>query len=382
MAFDSRSTEERFIAKSELSALFAALSQRGYAIIGPTVAQGAIVYDELTDPGQLPQGWTDEQGPGSYRLKPRDDDQLFGFVVGPHSWKRFLFPPRATVGAADLTPNGWEFSTPPDEARKFAFVGVRACEIAAIHIQDQVFMSDAHVDPVYQRRRQQTLLIAVNCTQAAATCFCTSMNTGPQCTHGFDLALTEIAEGFTVESGTAAGDELLEELSSSPATDSRQQAAQAARDRAVQQIQRKLDTTDIHDLLLSNLDHRQWDVVADRCLSCTNCTMVCPTCFCSSVEEVTDLAGEHVERERQWDSCFNPAFSYIVGGNVRNNVRARYRQWLTHKLATWIDQFGESGCVGCGRCIAWCPPGIDLTEEVAAIRAGDARDTLTAGATT
>jgi ferredoxin len=96
--------------------------------------------------------------------------------------------------------------------------------------------------------------------------------------------------------------------------------------------------------------------------------MVCPTCFCSSVEDVSDLSGEHVERRRHWDSCFNFSFSYMNGGNVRDNTRSRYRQWLTHKLGSWIEQFGASGCVGCGRCITWCPVGIDLTEEVAAIR--------------
>ena len=137
------------------------------------------------------------------------------------------------------------------------------------------------------------------------------------------------------------------------------------------QIERKLNTTNIRDTLLSNLDHPRWDEVAERCLSCANCTMVCPTCFCSSVDEISDLAGDHVERERTWDSCFNVGFSYMNGGNVRDNVRSRFRQWLTHKLASWIDQFDTSGCVGCGRCITWCPVGIDLTEEVAAIRGDD-----------
>jgi ferredoxin len=145
-------------------------------------------------------------------------------------------------------------------------------------------------------------------------------------------------------------------------------AADAARKQAVDQITRRLDTEGIRDLLLSNLEHPRWSEVASRCLSCTNCTMVCPTCFCSSVKEVADLQGDHVQRRRQWDSCFNADFSYMNGGLVRNQISSRYRQWLTHKLASWIDQFDTSGCVGCGRCITWCPVGIDLTEEVAAIR--------------
>lgn len=362
---------ERLLTKAAFSKLFDVLAQRGYTVIGPTLDQGAIVYDRVSSVDDLPRGWTDEQAPGKYRLKERDDDALFGYVVGPHSWKQFLFPSQAKLATADKTDAGWQFQATADEAPKYAFLGVRACELAALRVQDRVFLSGPYVDPIYQGRRTRALIIAVNCTQAAATCFCTSMNTGPHCTSGFDMALTELPHGFVIEAATAEGVEIIAELETVEAPIEQLQAAQAARRQAVQQIERRMDTTDIRDLLLANLEHPRWNDVAERCLSCTNCTMVCPTCFCSSVEEVSDLAGEHVERQRQWDSCFNFDFSYMNGGNVRDNVRSRYRQWLTHKLASWIDQFGTSGCVGCGRCITWCPVGIDLTEEVAAIR-GDA----------
>jgi Fe-S-cluster-containing hydrogenase component 2 len=119
---------------------------------------------------------------------------------------------------------------------------------------------------------------------------------------------------------------------------------------------------------MANLEHPRWDDVAERCLSCTNCTLVCPTCFCFAVEDVNSLDGERAERTQRWDSCFTLGHSMLHGaGSVRGDTRSRYRQWLTHKLSTWWDQFDESGCVGCGRCISWCPAGIDLTEEVAAI---------------
>lgn len=359
---------ERFLSKGAFARLFEVFQQRGYEVIGPTIDQDAIIYDRIESVDDLPQGWTDEQSPGSYRLRRRDDDALFGYVVGPHSWKRFLFPPQATLAEADKTDSGWQFKTPQEEPPKFAFLGVRACELAAMHVQDRVFLSGPYIDPIYQRRRTEALIVAVNCTQAAATCFCTSMGTGPKCNGGFDLALTELADGFVVTIGTAEGAEILSALDTEEASIDRLREAQAARGRAVAQIQKTMDTSGIRDLLLSNLEHPRWDNVAQRCLSCTNCTMVCPTCFCSSVEEVSDLAGEHVQRRRQWDSCFNFDFSYMNGGNVRDNIRSRYRQWLTHKLASWNDQFGTSGCVGCGRCITWCPVGIDLTEEVAAIR--------------
>ncbi len=364
---------EYFLPAEQLQTLIDALSADGYLVIGPTVDQEAIVYDEIESAAELPRGWTDRQAPGSYRLERRDDDAYFGYVVGPHSWKKYLFPPLATVATADRTDDGWTLGTPDEAVPRYAFLGVRACELAAIRVQDKVFTGGPYVDPIYRQRRDAAFIVAVNCTLAAPTCFCTSMKTGPKCDAGFDLALTEIDDGFVVEVGSDRGADVLQRLTVNPAGSGHSSTAQAARQQAVDQIQKTLDTDGIRDLLLGNLEHPRWNEVATRCLSCTNCTMVCPTCFCSTVTEVTDLTGDHVDRQRQWDSCFNIDFSYMNGAIVRDEIRSRFRQWMTHKLASWHDQFGSSGCVGCGRCITWCPVGIDLTEEVAAIRDAPSR---------
>lgn len=355
-----------FLATDDLQSLIDALRSDGYEVVGPTVQQAAIVYDRIVSTGDLPRGWTDEQAPGQYRLKRRDDDALFGYVVGPHSWKKYLFPPEITLLRAQKAAEGWSFQSPPDNPPRLALLGVRACELAAMAIQDRVFAGGDYVDPLYVERRQRLFIVAVNCTQAAPTCFCVSMGTGPTCQSGFDLALTEISEGFVVEVGTTSGEAVLQRLNARLAAPAELSEAESRRSPATRQT-RSIDAEHVHDVLLNNLQHPRWAEVAERCLSCTNCTLVCPTCFCSSVSDVSDLAAENIERVRRWDSCFNLDFSYINGGVVRQQVRARYRQWLTHKLATWIDQFGTSGCVGCGRCITWCPVGIDITEEVAAI---------------
>ena len=97
--------------------------------------------------------------------------------------------------------------------------------------------------------------------------------------------------------------------------------------------------------------------------------MVCPTCFCTSVADTTDVTGDHAERWQEWASCFDLDYSELHGGQVRSSGASRYRQWLTHKFGTWHTQFGQSGCVGCGRCIAWCPVGIDVTAELTALAA-------------
>lgn len=358
-----------------LERLIPSLERRGYHVVGPTVRDGAIVYDTLTRLADLPVGWTDEQEAGRYRLRKRNDGSLFGYNVGPQSWKKFLHPP--TVKLIDLQRDGdgvrvLNHAAPP---ARYALLGVLACDLAAIHVQDRVLIEDRFIDPVYANRRRGVFIIAVQCTQAAPTCFCASMQTGPRARQGFDLALTEIADKsrhfFVVETGSAVGTEVLDDLDPHEASTALCQEADEAVERAGVQT-RHMDTGGIRDLLYQNFEHPRWDHVAARCLSCANCTMVCPTCFCTVVEDTSDVTGTHAERWRKWDSCFTQAYSYIHGGSVRPSVRSRYRQWMTHKLASWIDQFGSSGCVGCGRCITWCPVGIDITEEVRAIGGGGA----------
>lgn len=368
------------IGVGELDRLFAVLVELGYKVVGPTVREGAIVYDDLASSSDLPTGWTDEQDGGQYRLKRRDDEARFGYVVGPHSWKKFLHPPALRLWSATRENGSFRIERDADPPEPYAFIGVRACELQAIAIQDRIFLEGEHVDPSYKTRRENAFLVAVNCGQAGGTCFCVSMDTGPKARGGFDLALTEVLEGgrhyFVVEAGSERGQEVADALEGAKARDEELAAAQRAVDNAASQMGRSLDTEGLKELLEGNYQHPRWGQVADRCLACTNCTMVCPTCFCSSVEDVSDLTGEGAERWRTWDSCFSGEFTYIHGGNVRQSVRSRYRQWMTHKLATWHDQFGSSGCVGCGRCITWCPVAIDITEEAAAIRATDGQGAI------
>jgi ferredoxin len=368
----SRTSGQVVFQVAGLDALLATIRERGYRVVGPTVRDGAIVYDEIESTHDLPVGWSDEQDGGRYRLRRRDDGALFGYAVGPHSWKRFLHPPRALQWRASRTDDGFEARAPADGSERFAFIGVRGCELAAIAVQDRVLLEGSCPDPIYRSRRDGALIVAVNCASPASTCFCVSMGTGPGVSSGFDLALTEVMEDdrheFVAEAGSDRGAELLDAVPHRVGLPDDEAAAERVVSKATSAMGRTLDTGGIHDLLLGNLDHPRWDDVASRCLSCGNCTMVCPTCFCTTTEDVTDLIGDSSERWRRWDSCFTLDFSYLHGGSVRGSTRARYRQWMTHKLATWIDQFGTSGCVGCGRCITWCPVGIDLTEEVAAIR--------------
>jgi formate hydrogenlyase subunit 6/NADH:ubiquinone oxidoreductase subunit I len=363
------------IERHHIQQLMDRLAGMGYRVVGPVARDGAVVYDELTAVSDLPIGWTDDQDAGTYRLRrlPADEGEpLFSYVVGPHSWKKFLHPPVARLWQATRNENGFQFAAENEEPPKFAFIGVRSCELHAMAIQDRVFLGGPYTDPIYQARREQVFIVAVNCGRAGGTCFCSSMKTGPKASFGFDLALTEVLDGdghfFVAEAGTDRGAALLGELPAREAGEDELRKAEQIVARAAEQMGRKLDTNDIKDLLYRNAEHPRWDDVANRCLACANCTMACPTCFCTTVEDLSDLSGHTAERRRKWDSCFTLDFSYLHGGSVRVSTKSRYRQWMTHKLATWIDQFGTSGCVGCGRCITWCPVGIDITEELRAIR--------------
>jgi len=360
------------IDREDLQEIFNALANRGYQVIGPTVRDGAIIYDTVARLEDLPDGWTDRQDAGQYRLDRRTDQALFGYAVGPHSWKRFLHPPVEKLWRAHREGDGFSIVENEEITEPLAFIGVRACELRAIAIQDRVFLAGQYLDKPYKIRRDHAFIVAVNCSQAGGTCFCVSMNAGPRVEAGFDLALTELIEEghhlFVMELGSAAGAELVRDLPYRPATEEEIAAAERVVARTSDQMGRTLETNGLKELLQANANHPRWDEVAERCLTCGNCTNVCPTCFCTTTDDATDITGTISERVRRWDSCFTLDFSYVHGGSVRSSARSRYRQWITHKLAHWIDQFGSSGCVGCGRCITWCPVGIDITEEATAIR--------------
>ena len=364
--------EKYIVDRGQLPQLITALSQRGYELIGPSRNQNAIVYTPIETIDDLPIGWTDTQEAGGYRLVKYNTPMLFNYVLGQHSWRNFLFPAIRQLWKAQRTEKSFEIQNPKSKIQnpKYAFIGVRACELNAILIQDKVFTTQPYADTYYTELRKKAFIVAVNCSVARENCFCVSMQTGPKVTPqlGFDLALTQIYDTnqhrFLIEVGSRKGAEVMNAISAQSATNIDIESAEKVVAGTIAQITRSMDTTDIKNLLYRNLEHPHWQEIATRCLTCGNCAMVCPTCFCSTVEDSTDLTGTSAERVRKQDVCFTLDFSYIHGGSVRTSPYSRYRQWMTHKLASWFDEFGTSGCVGCGRCITWCPVGIDITEEV------------------
>jgi sulfhydrogenase subunit beta (sulfur reductase) len=366
----------RLLEAAKLKDLFEALARRGYDIIGPTIRDGAIVLDRVHSLEELPAGWTDEQASGHYRLRQCEDRGFFGHAVGPHSWKRFLHPADVKLWSAERSNGTFRILNNETQLEgPLAFFGVRACDLAAIAIQDRVLTDDRYRDPIYCQRRKDSFVVAVNCTEARETCFCASAGTGPPVKQGCDLSFTELTNEknhcFVVHVGSERGRELLTDFETNPVTAAHLEQETVGIQCATGDQVRRVEFGGTRELLNRNFESPRWEKTAARCLTCANCTMVCPTCFCTTVEDSSNLTGERAERWRRWDSCFSMSFSYIHGGSVRASAKARYRQWLTHKFSTWIDQFGTAGCVGCGRCITWCPVGIDITEELRAVREGE-----------
>ncbi|MGW2260114.1 4Fe-4S dicluster domain-containing protein [Streptomyces sp. NPDC001780] len=355
-----------------VGALVRELRARGRTVIGPTVRDGAVVLAELESADELPYGWGVELEAGHYRIRRRSDTAAFAHSAGPQSWKNFLHPERVRQWSADRGPDGgMTVHAERPEPTSFAFLGVRPCDLRAIQIQDRVMTGGRHRDDAYEERRSGAFLVLVECTEPGATCFCVSMGTGPAAQPGYDLALTEVLDDaghrFLARAGTARGAEVLRSLPRRPADDVTRTRAREDVEAAAGRMGRTMPPVDLRGLMADSLTAERWDDVAARCLTCGNCTMACPTCFCTTTEDVSDLTGDHAERWRRWESCYDLDFTHLPGGSVRTSPRSRYRQWLTHKLGTWWDQFDSSGCVGCGRCLVWCPVAIDITEEAHAL---------------
>ncbi len=379
MEFSRDLERQLFLPREAMEDLVQALLLQGYTVLGPVVRNGVVAMGPIRSAGELPRGLKDVQQPGHYRLVESEEDLYFGCGVGQDSPKRVFFPAEQRLFTYRVEAEHFVLEAGGSAPPRTALIGARPCDLAAVHIQDRVFgrfserpEDRGETDGYYVQAREKSLLVVVNCTQPGGTCFCASMGTGPRARGGFDLALTELRNGFVVECGSEKGRELLAGLPVRDASPAEQELMELKLVRAGERMGRELETDGLVGLLDRTIEHPRWEQLARRDLSCGNCTMVCPTCFCSTMFESDDLATGTVTRSLRWESCFTHQFSYLTGGASRNTIRGRFRHWLRHKLGTWWEQFGTTGCVGCGRCITWCPAGIDLTEEVAALRAGEA----------
>lgn len=363
---------KKTLSVADLAKLLTKLIELGFIVIGPKVKDDAIILDQIMGIDELACGYQDRQKAGSYTLEKTAQPTFFGYAVGPHSIKNILHPSQRRIWQAyknDDTSFSIVKESLPEQ--KIALVGIRSCDIEAIKVLDRVFLKSGFINDHYKALRDNLLIISATCSKPSSVCFCTSMGHGPR-PDSFDINLTEIYQDnnpiFVAHSRSEKGFTILKSLDFTNTTSDECDEEEKIYQNAVKNITKTMPTQNLAQFLSTTYNYAHWDEVASRCLACGNCTMVCPTCFCTTVTDHSDLTGSHSERWLWWDSCYTNDFSYIHGGSVRKTIKSRYRQWLTHKLSTWHEQFGTSGCVGCGRCIVWCPVAIDITEEVKALQ--------------
>lgn len=335
-------------------------------VIGPVAVDGVIRMRPIESVADLPKGVREEQETASYRLRSTGTSLRFSYGLGPDSLKAIVHPPRSPVWTMRRSNGGLVVDQALHGVTRRAVIGARACDLHALDVLERTQTGGQHADPAFVAHRAGLFVVAVDCTEPAPTCFCNTAGRGPAADAGYDVALTELDDRNTVvylvRAGTDRGRAMIDDLhlvDAPPALiTQRRRALTVASTDFVREL--PPDAADV----VSRPDHPHWNDVAERCLTCGNCTAVCPTCFCTDMEDLVGLDGETATRTRVWDTCFSMEYSHLGDGPHRASPAARYRQWLTHKLGTWHDHFDESGCVGCGRCVTWCPVGIDLTAEV------------------
>jgi len=297
----------------------------------------------------------------------RDMDLRYRTTILPP--KKMFHPPRETLlyfSRAD----GFSVNQQTSESRKALLIGVHACDLNAILRLDR-FFSEEFRDPQYLARRAGSAIVGLNCTEIGENCFCHSMGTGPECSTGFDLSMTNLGDRYLVEIGTDVGRRLLQPLSLSRADERDFEEKCRRLASAKNQFKKFVDKHGLAEAASKSFDHPIWKELAKIDLSCGSCSLVCPTCYCYDVLDRIDLQLQHGERVRELDSCQLLEYASVDrGGNFRSERKDRMRQWMLCKLRYTGQEHGFSGCVGCGRCIGACTVHIDITEVAAGIRGG------------
>lgn len=314
-----------------------------FVVIGPVRKQNEFVFDRIEKAAQLALDYHTTILPPK-KVLHQPFETLFSF--------------KEDQGIIDVDH--------PDH--KQILFGVHPCDVHAIAILDQAYSHD-YEDPYYMAKRENTLLVALNCTGPGENCFCSSLGTGPDLKEGYDLLLTDLGDQYLVEVGSPEGAQIVElaGLPAAPRVTAVEKEKRLAEAR--KKFHKRMLVRDLRELLEENFRHPIWEELIEECLACGSCTMVCPTCFCYNVVDKIDLSLKSGKRQREWDSCMLLEYAQVaLDHNFRKDRDARIKQRIYHKLVYYEPQFGTLGCVGCGRCIHTCVKKIDITKIIAGIR--------------
>jgi formate hydrogenlyase subunit 6/NADH:ubiquinone oxidoreductase subunit I len=326
----------KILDKTKLSQFLEGLG-REFQVIAPLHEGKDILFGEF-DASKLVSDYV-----GKTRLSPKE--YLF-----PQKEKLFTFEENKRI----------EIKANLDETKRVIW-GIRPCDLSGIKILSEVYLSD-YIDPYYQARRANILLLGLNCNEAEQSCFCSSLGIGPFAREGFDLLFTDLGDTFLVEIGSKAGENLIEQAANlfTSAVSKDEEKAELLEEKSKKTFRTSIDLEKIKAKIATALNNHVWDEEAGKCILCGGCNWVCPTCHCFNVE---DINAEHkTQRVRYWDSCQLGGFTQMAAYNSRVTQAERLRQRIYHKFSYNPDRYkGQTGCTGCGRCIDVCPAGIDIT---------------------
>jgi ferredoxin len=293
-----------------------------------------------------------------------DDEPFFAYLNSKNAPKNIFFPHTETMMKYTRTPQGMVFSSEVNEAGQSVLFGVRPCDAHSFVVLDKLFDQEKYKDQYYIAKRQNTTVITLACVKPPyATCFCTSVDGEPVSSEGADILLTDIGDEYLVELVTEKGAKLAGYFGDTKADAPAEAKKAELAAKAKEAIKSKVPAHEVKPILDKNFDHPFWDTIHAKCLACGTCTYLCPTCHCFDISD--EVVGSDGIRLRSWDSCMFPLFTKETSGhNPRPSQKERWRQRTMHKFKYYIDMFNTIGCVGCGRCVMYCPVNLDIRKVV------------------
>jgi sulfhydrogenase subunit beta (sulfur reductase) len=332
---------EKILSKNEWNEWLKTLGGR-YEVFAPVRLGDIANFAPLTE-GTLP-----DFSVQNTRLSPKG-------LVHPPSEKMFQF----STDPGD--PEAHILKEVPKEDRDRLLVGVRPCDARAFQLVRLNFITTQYVDPWWRRGYERLTLVGAACLAPCSTCFCTSVGGGPFDGTGLDVLTIEMGDRLLLRSVTEKGEKLLAGAPGPKAGSEEQREAQRLQAEAEGAMTEKVPTDRLKDQPLLDLFNAPfWDEIQFACINCGTCTYLCPTCWCFDIQD--EVHGKEGVRLRNWDSCMYPLFTlHGSGHNPRGEKVQRVRQRFMHKLKYYVDKYGNGvACVGCGRCVLFCPVNIDI----------------------
>ncbi|MGD0276344.1 MAG: 4Fe-4S dicluster domain-containing protein [Syntrophales bacterium] len=333
--------ENRLIKKDQLAGIVKKISEERL-VFAPVKQEGQVLFKAL------------EKG----------EEPLVRYANSKNAPKNFFFPHTELMMKYTRTPKGMTFKEKGPEAPEAVLFGVRPCDARSLVLLDRLFDQEKYRDNYYIERRARITVISMACVHPPyATCFCTSVDGAPVSSDGADILITDVEDNYLVEFLSEKGQKYLSYFGNAAADEAAVARKEEIARQAASEIKSHIPAKEIKPILDVNFEHPFWNTIHQKCLACGTCTFLCPTCHCFDISD--EVKGADGIRIRNWDSCMFPLFTLETSGhNPRTTQKERWRQRAMHKFKYYVDNFNAIACVGCGRCVMYCPVNIDIRKIV------------------